>query len=72
MGLTPLKDRFDAMVERSGVGHPALQKIMLEAFMAGAAAHDNVIREATENGADAQTLARICDDMVAEMERRHG
>lgn len=71
MSNTPLRDRFDAMLCGKPPISDGMRKALLEAFMAGAAAHDNIIIEALEGGADGRRLAAICDAMVGEMKKRH-
>lgn len=71
---TPLRGRFDAMIEegrsRGKVLPEHIRLALLEAFMAAAAAFDNIMREAMERTQDPQEIARVCDAMILEIENR--
>ncbi|MEL6100503.1 MAG: hypothetical protein AAFR68_04210 [Pseudomonadota bacterium] len=67
---TPLADRFERMMAGRQVP-PAVRAALLEAFMAGAAAHDQLVTQVTNKKGDkkklAQDLAGVLDAAAGEI-----
>jgi len=61
-----LRDRFERMMGDRLVPAP-VRAALLEAFMAGAAAHDRIITDTIQNGGDSAEVAKALDDAVGEM-----
>ena len=63
-----LRQAFDRLMPNTLVN--PLRPALLEAFMAGAAAHDQITTVAIRSN-DPHHVAKVMDDMAAEIKNRH-